>query len=275
MDSGTMEMTDKGEASYRRILKDAFLERKEKNRTYSLRAFARHLGLSPAFVSYVFQEKRHLSPKIAMEIARKLNWNVQKQRYFLSLIEFENPKTDISQESAIEQIRKYQSSELKVESLEADIFAAISTWYYNAILSLLNLKNSKHTTQSIAQRLKLEKFEAESALHRLEKLGLVRQNGNEWSSIHCHIQVKSIPSRAIRSYHKQSLKRAEEALDQQPFEERDFSTMTLTVDPSQFELAKKKALEFRTEMVKLFENSNPTEVYQLSVQFFRLTQPCR
>lgn len=261
------------ETSYRRILKDAFLTRKEKNQAYSLRAFAKHLGLSPAFVSLVFQEKRHLSPKLAARVAKKLNWNTREQKYFLSLIEFENPKTALSQENAIEQIRKYEGSELRVESLNAEVFAAISIWYHNAILSLLNTQGAKHTVQNIARRLKLEKLETEAALHRLKKLGLVCVDGDVWSSTHHHLQIQSIPSSAIRSYHKQGLKLAADAIEQQPYEERDFSTMTLTMDCSRLELAKKRIREFQTEMAELLCHSDATEVYQLSMQLFRLTQP--
>jgi uncharacterized protein (TIGR02147 family) len=255
------------------MFRDALLNRKEKNRTYSMRAFARHLDLSAAFVSLVIQEKRHLSPKIAMKVAQKLNWSSRKQKYFLSLLEFENPKTEFSQKAAAEQILKYKSSRLKFESLEIDVFAAISLWHHNAILSLLTLKDMTHSTHKIAQRLKLDPFETEAALQRLRKLGLVRLNGEKWSSTHSHIRVKSTPSKAIRAYHKQMLKMASEALDQQSFEERDFSNLTFTVDPSQLELAKLKILEFRREMAQLLNGSSASEVYQLSVQLFRLTQP--
>lgn len=261
------------ESTYRRMFKDAYLARREKNQGYSLRAFAKQLGLSPAFVSLVFQEKRHLSPKIAARVARKLKWTAQEQKYFLSLIEFENPKTDISQEAAVEQIRKYKSLSLKFNSLEMDAFAAISIWYHNAILSLLTLKNSKHTIERIAQRLKLDKYETEAALRRLKNLGLVRLDGTEWSSTHSRLRIESTPSSAIRTFHKQVLKLATEALDQQTFEERDFSNLTITVDPSRLELAKTKIREFRTEMAHLLDGSNSKEVYQLSVQLFRLTQP--
>lgn len=261
------------EVSYRRLLKSAYLERREKNRTYSLRAFARQLGLSPAFISYVFQEKRHLSPQLAVKVAKKLNWNEQEQKYFLSLIEFENPKTNLSQEVAIEQIRKFNSSKMSMASVEAEAFAAMSVWYHNAILILLTMKNRKHTIQSIAQRLKLDRLDTEAALHRLKKLGLVRVDGNEWTSTHNLMSVKSVPSSAIRSYHKQMLKIAGEALEKQSFEEREFSNLTITVDPNQLELAKKKIREFTKEMAQLLDGSNATEVYQLSVQLFRLSQP--
>jgi uncharacterized protein (TIGR02147 family) len=261
------------ESTYRRIFKDAYLARREKNQNYSLRAFAKQLGLSPAFVSLVFQEKRHLSPKVAVRVARKLKWNDQKQKYFLNLIEFENPKTELSREAAIEQIVKFNRSKLKIQSLDAELFAVISVWYHNAILALLTMKHSKHTISTIAQRLKLDKFETEAALQRLRNLGLVQFNGTEWTSSENLLELKSIPSEAVKSFHSQMLTKAGDALRQQSFEERDFTNLTVTVDPSQLELAKTKIREFTKEMAYLLEGTNSTEVYQLSVQLFRLTQP--
>lgn len=261
------------ESSYRRIFKDAYLARREKNRSYSLRAFAKQLGLSPAFVSLVFQEKRHLSPKVAVRVARKLKWNDQKQKYFVNLIEFENPKTEISRETAIEQIVKFNRSKFKIQSLKAEIFAVISVWYHNAILALLKINHSKHTIETIARRLKLDKFETKAALQRLKNLGLVQLNGTEWTSTENLLELKSIPSEAVKSFHSQMLKKAADALRQQSFEEREFSNLTITVDLSQLELAKTKIREFTKEMAELLDGTNSTEVYQLSVQLFRLSQP--
>jgi uncharacterized protein (TIGR02147 family) len=258
--------------SYRQILKDEFLARKENNRTYSIRAFAKHLELSPSFLSLVFRRKRHLSPEVATKVARKLNWSNQEQKYFLSLIEFENPKTEISRADAIERILKYKDAKVKFASIEADTFAAVSVWYHYAILSLLNTESEKHTTRNIARRFKLEKHEAETALHRLERLGLARLNGDTWSATHRHLQIKSIPSSAIRSYHKQGLGLAAAALDQQSFEERDFSTMTLTMDPAYIQIARSKIQEFQAQMAELVCHSDTKHVYQMSIQLFRLTQ---
>jgi uncharacterized protein (TIGR02147 family) len=261
------------ESTYRRLFKDAYLERRERNPSYSIRAFAKQLELSPAFVTLVFQGKRHLSPKIAGRVARKLKWSDQKQKYFLNLIEFENPKTEVSREAAIEQIVKFNRSKLKIHSLNAELFAVISVWYHNAILALLTMKNSKHTVATIAQRLKLDKLEAEAALYRLKNLGLVQLNGTEWNASNNLLEIKSIPSEALKSYQSQMLKKAADALRQQSFEEREISGLTITVDTSQLELAKTKIREFKKEMACLLEGTNATEVYELSIQLFRLTQP--
>ena len=257
------------EKSYVSLLEDELLLRKKKNHLYSLRAFAQHLGLSAAYISLIFSGKRHPSLNTAAKIAKKLSWSRSKQKYFVNLLEFENPKTEESKEVAINKIQKLGSSELKFNSLDVDIFSAISAWHYNAILSLLTIKKVKATIPFISKKLKLDGLEIRNAMQRL---GLVKSKGNYWIAIHDYLRVKSTPSEAVRIYHKQLLTMAAKAIDEQDFETRDFSNITLTVDRNQIQAAKNKIVKFQSEMAQLLEGHNPTEVYQLSVQLFCLSQ---
>lgn len=261
--------------SYVDLLKEELLRRKSKNSRYSLRAFSKQLQLSPAYISLVFRGRRHLSPYAAAQIAKKLRWSAEKQKYFVTLSEFENPATDKERLIALRRLHKQDARGLQFHSLDVDVFATITNWYHNAILSLLTLPRSKpasSTTHGIAKRLGLDVMEAEIALKRLERLELVQKQKNHWVATQNFLRVKSTPSQAIRLYHQAVLQMAHQAIDEQPFEGRDFSNMTLTLDRSQLPLAKKKIAEFQSEMATLLEGKNPTEVYQLSVQLFRLTK---
>lgn len=238
-----------------------------------MRAFAKQIGLSPSSVSLVFQGKRHLSPKFAVQIAKRLKWSTAKQRYFMSLLEFENPKTELGRAAAVEQIRKLQSPKAKFKLLEHDAFAVISVWYHNAILTLFALEEEVPSISMICDRLGLQPLEVELAILRLQNLGLIQFTENRWKLTHSHLRIKSTPSGAIRTYHKEMLKKAEHALDHQSFDERDFSNLTISVDPSQLALAKQRILAFRTELAELLCGQSRSEVYQLSVQLFKLTKP--
>lgn len=261
------------EFNYVTLFKDEFFRRKENNRLYSLRAFAQHLEISPAYVSLVFRGKRHLSPSTAAQVAKKLKWSREKQKYFVHLLEFENSKSEQGKEMALDNLQKLESAQLPVHSIDADTFAAISIWYHNSIIALLTSAQKKLTTIAIAKTFSLNIFECESALRRLQRLGLVEMTGRYWSALHDYIRVNSYPSQAIRLYHKNLLAKAATAIDEQNFEQRDFSNMTLSVDPSQIPLAKTKIAQFHNEMAKLFESKTTTKVYQLSVQLFELSTP--
>ena len=57
----------------REILSDALNERISINPGYSLRAFARDLGISPQLLSNVINGKRGMSADLATRIAGKIN----------------------------------------------------------------------------------------------------------------------------------------------------------------------------------------------------------
>ena len=59
--------------SYQDILKAELEKRQRANARYSLRAFARDLGVSPSNLSEILQRKAGLSRIKAQEIAKKLN----------------------------------------------------------------------------------------------------------------------------------------------------------------------------------------------------------
>ena len=259
-------------ASYVSLLEDELHLRKKKNNLYSLRAFAQNLELSPAYISMVLSRKRHLSLKKAIYIAKKLKWNRQKQKYFVNLLEFENPQSESTRDLAAHNLNELGKNEIQFNALQVDTFAAISEWHYNAILALLSIKKSKNTITSISKKLGISSVETQTALWRLNRLGLIRVEKNDWMATQEFLRVKSTPSEAIKRYHKQLLSMASKALDEQAFELRDFSNITLTVDRSRMQEAKDRIVKFQNELAQILEGENPTEVYQFSMQLFGLSQ---
>ncbi|MBC7465864.1 MAG: DUF4423 domain-containing protein [Bdellovibrio sp.] len=256
--------------SYRDLIKEEFAARIKKNKSYSLRAFARDLNISIGYLSMIFNGKRHLSLNGAMQITQRLQWSLPDQAYFVSLLEAENPKTEINKNFANERIQKIKRDHQKYSQVDLDVFTSISVWYYGAIYTLLTMREFKGTVSAISKKLNLQKTDVEVALQCLKRLGFVRVEKAVWHAISDNLKVKSAPSSAIRFYHRQMLDRASKALEEQKFEEREFSNITLTVDPSQIDLAKKKISEFQSEMAQLLEGKKDTELYQLSVQLFKL-----
>jgi uncharacterized protein (TIGR02147 family) len=69
------------------------------------------------------------------------------------------------------------------------------------------------------------------------------------------------------------IEKAKRAIEMQPVELRDISGITIPVSLDKVEVARKEIQAFRRRMAQLLASSRPTEVYQLNVQFFALTQP--
>ena len=65
------------------IIKEEFSKRVTRNSSYSLRAFARDLGVSPASLSCFLNQKKGISEKKATDIAGRLDLNLSKKEQFI------------------------------------------------------------------------------------------------------------------------------------------------------------------------------------------------
>ena len=72
--------------SAREYLKAVLSRKKEKNSSFSLRAFAKQLDLSPSIISDFFNRKKSLSFHSAMKIAAKLHLSPQAAEFFTTLV---------------------------------------------------------------------------------------------------------------------------------------------------------------------------------------------
>jgi len=67
-------------------LRQEFTRRRSRNPAYSLRAFARSLGVPSGRISELFARKRTLTPALATRIARQLSLTNEQQQDFFSLV---------------------------------------------------------------------------------------------------------------------------------------------------------------------------------------------
>jgi uncharacterized protein (TIGR02147 family) len=84
------------------------------------------------------------------------------------------------------------------------------------------------------------------------------------------------PSDAVRKFNVQILQKALQALERQPREERDFSTLTVAIPSSEMPVLRDRIKDFRRSFNKHIETHSRSktadEVYTLAIQFFRVTE---
>lgn len=247
------------QSGYRLLLLEELVDRKSRNTSYSLRAFARDLGVSTTTLSDVLAFKRHLSKKNALRVADRLALSPAQIQSVIS--EIEGREFSFAGEDA------------EYVQLREDTFATISEWYYFAILNLAKIPNNRADEVWIAERLGLSPVVVRSALARLERLNLItfrngrlKRTGQSLSSTH------DVPSSALRKFHKQNLERATYSIDHDSIDRRFINSVTMAIDPAQLEEAKAMIVRFRERMAALLEKGKPQEVYTLAIQLFPLTR---
>lgn len=97
---------------YRIILRQEMQKRLERNPSYSLRAFARDLGILPNRLISVLNRKYGISPKAALYLAEKLGFDQKQTELFCDLVRIEHARSRRERESARLKFSK-ESTEVK------------------------------------------------------------------------------------------------------------------------------------------------------------------
>ncbi len=248
--------------SYRSLLMTELVRRVNANSAYSLRRFADQLGVSPATLSGVLGGKRRLSLKTAARLCTKLALSPQTAAQFCDSVAAEqsNMATPIV------------AANPEYLSLSEDTFQLMADWYHYAILELTFVKGATADPKWYARKLNLSNTQAIDAIERLKRIGLLEVRRGQF--VKTNVRTASpdgLASSAVRKRHAQVLSKAMESLNAHSVAERDFSAMTMAIDPELLPEAKKRIAAFRRELCEFLESGKRTRVYELSLQLFPLS----
>ncbi|MEQ1876140.1 MAG: TIGR02147 family protein [Bdellovibrionia bacterium] len=254
--------------SPKQFLSEELARRQKANPRYSLRAFARHVGLSPGELSELLNDKRKLSVKSAVRIARALSLNTTESKHLMYLAQLDRGE-------GLELLSGDGAARTR-EEISADLFEVVSDWVCFAILNLNDCVGFSWKPAYLAKRLGVTVQHITVALERLERVGLVKNNGGKRTVDREQVIANpNVPSEAIRTYHKAMLAKAADALDFQKITERDISGIGFAVDPKNIESLRKDLSEVLEHLMEKYQNGKKTEVYQLEIALFRLTEGAR
>ena len=239
------------------------------NPRFSLRAFARLIGLSAPFVSKVLSGQKNLSVNAAATVAEKLGYSPSEATQFCRLVQMQGPVSA----KARHLLDGDAEARNEYKSVDLEIFQMISDWYHYAILELSTCRGFKPTSDYVAKRLRISKLEASSALARLVRLGLLEKKQGTLKKTDRFIATPTDKaSRALRNFHLQMIEKAKSALEEQPVETRDITGITVAIDAKKLDLAKTEIQKFRQRLAKIMDSDRADQVYQLNIQFFSLSE---
>lgn len=243
-----------------RLLRDEFLKRRSKNTSYSMRAFARHLRLSPARLCQILNGKRDITVKQIESIADSLELSPSRKKTLL-------------EQSGKVKIGKTKKNAVKYAEVDLDQFKFISDWYHSALLCLIRTEGFKADTKFIANRLNISTVEVTEALERLEKLKLIKKEGGDISLLEENVTIgANIASPALRKLHKQMLEKAAGSIEDIDLSLRDISSITMAIDPTLLPQAKQLITTFRRQLCAFLETGNQKNVYAFNMQLFPLSK---
>jgi uncharacterized protein (TIGR02147 family) len=255
-------------AYYQKKLEDEFCRRKRSNPNYSLRAYSRFLGLAPAVVSSIFKGKRKPPKKVFKKLAEKLCLNPVENRLF--------ERSLAGNDSLLKSLAEEQKpSDTEYTFInEQNHFTILAEWEHYAFLSLMDTADFKCDLQWIAKRMSISEMRVTNVLERLIKASLLERtkNGHLKKTFKKLATPMDSVSRALRESHKEGFDLAKEKLESISPDSRYFGSSTVAVDLNKIEEAKSLIREFRRKLSSFLESGNSTEVFQISIQMFPLTE---
>lgn len=239
-------------------LEKTYLERKRANPVYSIRAFARDLDINSATLSALLNRKRPLTLKTAKGLLQKLNWKPGLKKKLLEDMADSNPGDVI----------------FPADTIPDSHGEILAHWETFGILSLLDIPPRKFTTEEIRASLNISAQELVGYLELLQKHNYIMLKNEKWSLVKLENRksVTDIPKDYLVRGNLSKIQRSLLSLKNDSVEDRDFTNMTMAIDPSKLPEAKKIIAKFRREMCEFLESGKQQSVYQLTIQLVPLTK---
>lgn len=232
---------------FRLWLQEEFSRRCRTNTSFSIRAFAKYLGVDSSALSQILSGKRRVSDKMMERFFTRLE----------SRADFQNKNNKAEPYSII----------------QADVFAVIADWHHFAILDLTLLKGFKSDPCWIASKLDISLSQTQFAIERLKRLGmLAEKNGKlkKAKSLYSNY-IEGASSSAHKEYQRQVIGKALTAIDHCPQEKKDITGITIAANSKKLAEAKEKIKAFRRELCAFMEDGEGDSVYHLTLQLYPVT----
>lgn len=262
---------------YRQFLKDAIEERRKINTNFSLRYISQKAGIkSTGFLSMVIKGKRNISERLVIELAHIFKLNKKERHYFRSLVYFNQASSHSEKNHFYQEILSLQKG--PVRTVTQNQYEFYDKWYYAAIRELVAIcEITDENCHILAKLLKpsIKPGEVKAALDVLTSLDLIKKTkAGVYKRTDAVITsgTSVVKPFAIQNFQLASMELAKSAYERFPREERELSTLTMSIDKTAYTLIQKKVAKLRSEIMELARSvQDPEQVYQLNMQLFPLS----
>ena len=246
-------------ADLKTYLQEELVLRCNRNPSYSLRSFAKAIGVSPSFLSKLLNGQRRITEEVFQKIVTNLNLEPDVRNAFMG--------------------EEAKSSELEMafRDLQLEYFKIISDWYHYALIELTNLDGFKNSPEWISSKLGITINQAKSAIDRLLNLDLLEmKDGKLRPTSGGNTTTKNdFTDLAFKKMQDDLLKKAISSLWDEDLSKRDHTSISMAINPDDIPEVKKRLTKMRRDLCKYLERpqkKKPTQVYNLSLSFFALSK---
>lgn len=262
---------------YRAFCRDFYNHRKVLDAKFSFRSFAKKAVVAGSYLKHVMDGTRNLSPEMSIKFGHGMGLTPKEIDYFENLVRFNQASSLEEKTLYFERLRRKRARSLRALGL-TEAVDLLSHWYVVAIKELvvnLNSDDSKLIQRVLRKRLPdalIQKTVAD-----LKELGWLTLQNGFWTSSVSQIQFPDeVKSYVIRSFHRQTLEIAIEALEDD-IGEREYGAAVFTFPRSKLSQLKDKIKDLQKELVSFIQDASVTTpekeerlVYHFGIQCYAL-----
>ncbi|MAZ50022.1 MAG: hypothetical protein CME65_15780 [Halobacteriovoraceae bacterium] len=260
------------------FISDRFEEIKARNPGYSLRAWAKSLGMkSHGPLHAILKKQRKIPKNLIIPLIKTLKLDKEEAKYFELLVDLSRAKKPEEIDFYKDKLAKLSPVPLReIHDLEAYKYLTDPIHFTVAEMTQLKEFNDSPAWMKKSLRVNQNMRELEVIIERLRNLGIVqRKKKNHYEKPLQHLYTKlEVTSEVVQNYHKFCSELAIDQVSKQDISEKEFNALCFNIKKKDLPQIKEQIRDFINRLVE--ENEAPAhegdETYQLNVQFFSLTK---
>lgn len=258
----------------REYLQAFYKERNSENPIFSHRYIAMKVGFSAGYFSRILSGEKTISSKMADSFSDFINLTGNERDYFHLINTYSHTK------SIEERNRLYQQilTQKKKRQITRDKqgYKLFSSKSHSLVFSLCRLEkisdSSDFATLGKLFTPRLSAKEIKESLALLHKMEIIRKNElGQYIIVSSFLNFIQDESIHIQNYLFNSIKSAEEALENLPRSERELATMMITVSDEGYRKINEKMIHLRKEINEIVaQDDEITKICQINTHLFPL-----
>jgi uncharacterized protein (TIGR02147 family) len=261
--------------SHRDWLRTAWERRKKTDARFSHRWIAQRVGFSSSSMfSDILKGGRHITPAVAMRLAKVFGLGGVEVRYFELLVLYDQAESEEERRIHLERLVRLRHT--KVPAVQAGQMELFSRWWNLAVRELLDTYPCDGDPRQLARRVvpAIRPEQARRSLELLSELGLaaVGEDGI-WRKAESVLTADGSRHQQVRDYQREALRLGLEALDRFGSQEADVSTLTLSISRPTLDSIRARLGEMRREILELARTDDrASQVIQVNFSLFPLSR---
>lgn len=260
---------------YRLYLIYRYEEMKKTNSNFSMRAMSKYLGCkSLSHFGLISSGRQNLSEVFLNNFSKRLGLIGKEKRYFRLLVHYNQAKTGDKQRILKQLISLKESIPQKLSNRQ---MGYLSKWYNPVVREYLQIHSVRPGVFDFGRELipRLKVSQVRESIELLLKLNLIFVNDDGFLKP-CEALVSSGPKplvSTVKKYFNQNLKLAQEAIDLFAKDEKNFSTLVLSLDKETQNLITEELRQARQNIMQIVHDcKTPDRVIQVSLQVFPMSK---